>query len=41
MYIFDTDHLGIIQWQSEPEYSRLIARVIQHAATDFFVTIVV
>lgn len=40
MFIFDTDHIGIIQWQSEPEYSRLMARVIQHAATDFFVTIV-
>ncbi|MBI1831153.1 MAG: type II toxin-antitoxin system VapC family toxin [Planctomycetes bacterium] len=40
MFIFDTDHLGIIQWQSEPEYSRLMLRVAQHAATDYFVTIV-
>jgi tRNA(fMet)-specific endonuclease VapC len=39
MFIFDTDHVGIIQWQSEPEYSRLMNRVSQYAATDFFVTI--
>jgi tRNA(fMet)-specific endonuclease VapC len=39
MFIFDTDHIGIIQWQSEPEYSNLMRRISQHAATDFFVTI--
>jgi tRNA(fMet)-specific endonuclease VapC len=39
MYIFDTDHVGIIQWQSEPEYSRLMHRVSNFSATDFFVTI--
>src|SRR5579862_7895191 len=39
MFIFDTDHVGIIQWQSEPEYSRLMRRVSQYAAQDFFVTI--
>ncbi len=40
MFIFDTDHVGIIQWQSEPEYSRLMQRVSRHAPADFFVTIV-
>lgn len=39
MFIFDTDHLGILQWQSEPEFSRLMARVVQHSLTNFFVTI--
>src|SRR5262249_39828149 len=39
MFIFDTDHVGIIQWQSEPEYSRLMQRVAQYSAADFFVTI--
>lgn len=40
MYIFDTDHLGIVQWQSEPEYTRLINRVARHSAANFFVTVV-
>jgi tRNA(fMet)-specific endonuclease VapC len=39
MFVFDTDHIGIIQWQSEPEYSRLLSRMSQHAEEDFFVTI--
>lgn len=39
MFIFDTDHVGIIQWQSEPEYSRMMHRVSHYPATDFFVTI--
>jgi tRNA(fMet)-specific endonuclease VapC len=39
MFVFDTDHVGIIQWQSEPEYSRLLSRMSQHAEEDFFVTI--
>jgi len=40
MFIFDTDHVGIIQWQSEPAYSRLMARVSRYAVPDFFVTVV-
>ena len=40
MFIFDTDHIGILQWQSEPEYSRILNRVAQHSPTDFFVTII-
>ena len=39
MFIFDTDHIGIIQWQSEPQYSQVLRRVSLHSATDFFVTI--
>lgn len=40
MFLFDTDHMGIIQWQSEPEYSRLMARVARHSSADFFVSVV-
>lgn len=40
MFIFDTDHIGIVQWGSEPAYSRLMDRIAKHAATDFFVTVV-
>lgn len=40
MFILDTDHIGIVQWESEPEYSRLLARFAQHATEDFFVTVV-
>ena len=39
MFVLHTDQIGIIQWQSEPEYSRLMHRVSQHSATDFYVTI--
>ena len=40
MFILDTDHIGIVQWESEPEYSRLMARFGLHADDDFFVTVV-
>ena len=40
MFIFDTDHVGILQSQSGPEFARLMARVSQHSATDFFVTVI-
>jgi tRNA(fMet)-specific endonuclease VapC len=40
MFILDTDHIGIVQWEAEPEYSRLMARFGQHAKDDFFVTVV-
>jgi tRNA(fMet)-specific endonuclease VapC len=40
MFILDTDHVGILQWQSEPEFSRLRTRIARHSETDFFVTIV-
>ena len=39
MFIFDTDHIGILQWHSEPQYSRLLSRVSQYSSADFFVTI--
>lgn len=40
MFILDTDHIGIVQWESEPEYSRLLARFAQHPTDEFFVTVV-
>ena len=40
MFVLDTDHIGIIQWQNEPAYSRLSARIEQHSATDFYFPIV-
>lgn len=40
MFVLDTDHIGIIQWQNEPAYSRLSARIAQHATTDFYFSIV-
>lgn len=40
MFVLDTDHVGIIQLQTEPDYSRLLQRISLHSETDFFVTIV-
>ena len=40
MYIFDTDHLGILQRVSDPHYAALSLRISQHAQSDFYVTIV-
>ena len=40
MFLLDTDHLGILQRQTEPEFSRLIRRIGEHRPTDFFVPIV-
>jgi tRNA(fMet)-specific endonuclease VapC len=40
MFLFDTDHLGIIQRQSEPEFSRLWARISKHPPTAFNTSIV-
>src|SRR5688500_14863422 len=40
MFILDTDHIGIVQWESEPEYSHLMAHLSLHADDDFFVTVV-
>ncbi len=35
MYLLDTDHLGILQRETEPEYRHLMSRM-----TDFFISIV-
>ena len=40
MFVLDTDHLGIIQNRTEPEFSNLTGRMRQHRLEDFFVTIV-
>lgn len=40
MFVLDTDHLGIIQDRTEPEFSNLSGRMRQHRLEDFFVTIV-
>jgi tRNA(fMet)-specific endonuclease VapC len=40
MFLFDTDHVVIIQQQTQPEFGRLIARIGQFSASDFFVSIV-
>ncbi|MEX0642685.1 MAG: type II toxin-antitoxin system VapC family toxin [Pirellulales bacterium] len=40
MFLLDTDHLVILQRQSEPDYSRLRAAMTVYAASDFFLSIV-
>ncbi len=40
MYLLDTDHISIIQRQTEPEFSRFTARIESHHLTDFFVPII-
>jgi tRNA(fMet)-specific endonuclease VapC len=40
MFIFDTDHIGIIQRQTEPEFSRITARMAGHDLRDFCFPIV-
>ena len=40
MFVLDTDHLGIIQRQTQPEFSRLIVRIGQHPPAAFFAPIV-
>jgi tRNA(fMet)-specific endonuclease VapC len=40
MFLFDTDHIGILQRQSEPEFSRLSPRVAKLSPGEFFVPII-
>jgi len=40
MFVFDTDHLGILQRQSAPQYGNLMRRLSQYPQANFFVTIV-
>ncbi len=40
MFVFDTDHLVILQRESEPEVSRIRDKMSRFATNDFFVTIV-
>jgi tRNA(fMet)-specific endonuclease VapC len=34
MFLLDTDHISILQKQSGPEYTRLIARIVQVPPAD-------
>jgi tRNA(fMet)-specific endonuclease VapC len=40
VFIFDTDHLGILQRKNEPELSRIRDKMGRFVSRDFFVTIV-
>jgi len=40
VFLLDTDHLGIIQRQTQPEFSRLIGRIGQHPPAVFFAPII-
>jgi tRNA(fMet)-specific endonuclease VapC len=40
MFILDTDHLVIIQQQSEPEFGRIAVRMRSHSRSDFYVSVV-
>ncbi len=40
MYLLDTDHISVVQRQSEPEYQRLLARLSAHNPSDFYVPII-
>jgi tRNA(fMet)-specific endonuclease VapC len=40
MFVLDTDHLGILQRQTAPQFGVLTQRIAQHPETSFFVTIV-
>jgi tRNA(fMet)-specific endonuclease VapC len=40
VYLLDTDHISIVQRQSEPAYSSLLSRIGDHQPTDFHVAII-
>jgi tRNA(fMet)-specific endonuclease VapC len=40
LYLLDTDHLGIIQRQTQPEFARLMNRIGQRSPAEFFVPII-
>jgi tRNA(fMet)-specific endonuclease VapC len=40
MYLFDTDHLGILQSPGSPERQRILSRMSLHSGLEFFVSIV-
>lgn len=40
MYVLDTDHLGILQRQTSPQFENLTRRLSGRPESDFFVTIV-
>ena len=40
MYLFDSDHLAILQHRTSPECQRILARMQAYADEDFFVPVV-
>jgi tRNA(fMet)-specific endonuclease VapC len=40
VFLLDTDHLGIIQRRTRPEFVRLAERMSSHLRADFFVAVV-
>jgi tRNA(fMet)-specific endonuclease VapC len=40
MFVLDTDHLGILQRQTAPQFGNLMRRISQYPEESFFVTIV-
>ena len=40
MYVFDSDHLSILQRQAGEEFGNLMSRCSATSASDFFITIV-
>lgn len=39
MYLFDSDHISILQLETEPDFGHLMARVIRHPKSSFFLSI--
>jgi tRNA(fMet)-specific endonuclease VapC len=40
VFLLDTDHIGIMQRQTAPEFPRLLLRLREHDPTAFFVSII-
>lgn len=40
VFLLDTDHIGVLQWQTEPEFSILMDRMGNHDGSDVFVSII-
>ena len=40
MYLLDTDHIGIVQRRTQPEFDRLWSRISQRQSTEFFTPII-
>jgi tRNA(fMet)-specific endonuclease VapC len=40
MFLLDTDHVGIIQGQTEPEFGRLRNRISRHPPDAFYISII-
>ncbi len=40
MFLFDTDHISVLQWQAQPETGRILLRMAPYAPADFFFSII-